>query len=192
MQTNRFLGIQLLLATRPLGFAIVCGAGSCLAADFSGQVVRVSDGDTISVMREGRAVAVRLEGIDCPENGQPFSRVAKETTSNLVFGREVRVSERGADRYGRIVGRVFVAEIDVSLDLVRRGVAWHFRRYSDERALAEAERDAKKAKTGLWIDPDPIPPWEWRRQRRDRRRIAHLLRPANLVIDTMGSLGSTY
>lgn len=131
-----------------------------------GRVVGVSDGDTITVLVEREQYRVRLEGIDCPESGQDFGRRAKEKTSDLVFGREVRVVVTDHDRYGRTVGRVFVEDLDVNLELVRAGMAWHFIRYSREKALAEAEREARAAKRGLWAQPNPIPPWEWRTSHR--------------------------
>jgi endonuclease YncB( thermonuclease family) len=123
------------------------------------------DGDTISVMHDGRAERVRLEGIDCPEDGHPFGKAAKQATSGLVFGHEVRVHAVGHDRYGRTIGRVYVGDIDVNLQVVRLGLAWHFKRYSSEEALAHAESDARTARRGLWSDPHALPPWEWRRTR---------------------------
>ena len=75
---------------------------------FTGRVVGVSDGNTISVMRDGHAVRVRLEGIDCPENSQDFGQRAKQFAAALVFQKTVTVDVRDVDRYGRLVGRVFV------------------------------------------------------------------------------------
>jgi len=141
-----------------LGWA-TSGAG---AENFSGRVVGVSDGDTISVMRDGRAVKVRLEGIDCPEGGQDFGQRAKQQTSALVFGKDVLVEVRDHDRYGRTVGRVYVGGNDVSLTLVQAGMAWHYKAYSSEATLAVAEEQARSAKRGLWGDPGAIPPWEYR------------------------------
>jgi endonuclease YncB( thermonuclease family) len=135
------------------------------AETFSGKVVGVSDGDTISVLRDGRAVKVRLHGIDCPESRQAFGQRAKQFSSGLVFGQRVTVEVRARDRYGRLVGRVFAKGAELNLELVRAGLAWHYKRYSDDPALAEAERAARAAKRGLWRDPSPVPPWEFRRSR---------------------------
>ena len=165
MQAEREAGITVLLAARRLILALTCATTTAFGADFSGRVVGVSDGDTISVMRDGRAVRVRLEGIDCPENGQPFGRAAKKATSELVSGRDVSVADHGLDRYGRTIGRIFIGHADLSLELVRLGMAWHFLRYSGDPALARAEEEARKAKRGLWVDADPLPPWEWRRHK---------------------------
>mgnify|MGYP001765834058 CR=1 FL=1 len=123
----------------------------------------VHDGDTISVMQEGRAVRIRLHGIDCPELHQPFGRAAKQTASSLVFKRDVRVVPVDVDAYGRLVADVYLGSLHVNLELVRRGFAWHYTRYSRDAALAAAEREARSARRGLWADSDPIPPWAWRR-----------------------------
>lgn len=73
---------------------------------FAGQVVGVTDGDTISVMHNGRAEKVRLHGIDCPEKGQAFGQRAKQFTSALVFGKEVTVTVHDSDKYGRTIDEV--------------------------------------------------------------------------------------
>lgn len=136
-----------------------------IPAPFDARVVAVHDGDTISVLREGRSVRLRLHGIDCPELGQAFGRAAKQTTSSLVFKRDVHVVPVDIDQYGRLVADVFVGSTSINLELVRRGFAWHFTRYSRDAALANAEREARSARRGLWADPRPVPPWAWRRSR---------------------------
>jgi len=128
---------------------------------FAGRVVGVTDGDTISVMRDGRSVRVRLEGIDCPERGQDFGQRAKQFTSEMAFGKDAVVDVRDVDRYGRLA-RVTVDGEDVSLALVRSGLAWHYTKYSRDPELAEAEMTAKSAQLGLWSRPAPTPPWEFR------------------------------
>jgi micrococcal nuclease len=144
---------------------VLCGAPVFAGEQFTGQVVGITDGDTISVMREGRAVRVRLEGIDCPEKGQEFSQRAKQFTSDMVFGKAVTVAVRDIDRYGRLVARVSFNGEDVSLALVRSGLAWHFTRYSSDPQLATAETVAKFGKVGLWSHTNPIAPWEFRRSK---------------------------
>ena len=130
---------------------------------FSGEVVGVTDGDTVRVMRDRTPVRVRLDGIDAPETRQPFFQRAKQLTSRFVFGKVARVEVRDVDQYGRLVARVYVDELDLSLALVEQGLAWHFTRYSDDQTLAEAERAARAAGVGLWRAPNPVPPWEFRR-----------------------------
>ena len=141
---------------------------------FTGKVVAVADGDTISVLRDGRAVRVRLEGIDCPEKGQDFSQRAKQFTSDPTFGKEVTIDVRDVDRYRRLVARVYVAGKDVSVALVEAGLAWHYTRYLRDLEPAKAERAGRLAKQGLWALANPVPPWEFRRQGRMVRKDVRL------------------
>lgn len=141
-----------------------------LGDTYDGKCVGVADGDTISVMHAGRAVKIRLEGIDCPELGQDFGTRAKQFTSSLVFGKDVEVKEHDVDRYGRTVARVFVGDLDLSLELVKAGLAWQYKRFSSDPVLAEAEVEARNAKRGLWSMPNPVPPWVYRRGRRMQGR----------------------
>jgi micrococcal nuclease len=134
---------------------------SLLAGEtYSSKCVGVTDGDTISVMKAGKAIKIRLEGIDCPESGQDFGAKAKQFTSALVFGKDIQVKEYNLDRYGRMVARIYVQGSDVSMELIRAGLAWHYKQYSSDQALAEAEERARKAKRGLCLMPNPVPPWE--------------------------------
>lgn len=138
---------------------VVIGLGSTQALDLA-KVVGVSDGDTITVLQDLQQTVIRLHGIDCPEGGADFSNRAKQFTSALVFGKEVRVVPVEIDRYGRTVARVYIDGKDVSLELVRAGWAWHFVRYApNDRELAQAEAEARAEKRGLWVMPNPVPPW---------------------------------
>ncbi len=137
--------------------------------DFVGKVVGVSDGDTIEVMRAGRAVRVRLNGIDCPESHQAYGTRAKQFTSELVFGKTVAVQIHGTDQYGRILGEVILPDgRSLNRELVRNGYAWWYRRYSNDPVLQQLEDEARRARRGLWRDRNPVPPWEFRRERRSR------------------------
>jgi endonuclease YncB( thermonuclease family) len=152
------LWLTLVLLT-PVGVAVSA------ADDYSGKVVGVSDGDTITVLRDRTPVKVRLKGIDCPETGQDFGSRAKSVTSELAFGKVVTVHPRQHDRYGRTVADVILPDGRIlNHELVRRGVAWWYRKYApNDSSLSRLEEDAKAAKIGLWSEPDPTPPWEWRR-----------------------------
>jgi micrococcal nuclease len=135
---------------------------------FTGKVVGVSGGDTIKVMREGKAVKVRLHGIDCPEKKQPFGTRAKQYTSEMAFGNEVEVRVQTTDRYGRLVGEVILpGGSSLNKELVFVGLAWWYRKYApNDLTLKALEAGARAEKKGLWADKNPIPPWEWRRGRR--------------------------
>ena len=136
--------------------------------DFSGQVVGITDGDSIHVMHNDRAEKVRLHGIDCPEKKQPFGRRAKQVTSALSFGQYVTVRRAGKDRYGRTLGTVELPNgTNLNYELVRQGWCWWFRKYSpSDTELESLERAARQAKKGLWVDPRPVPPWEYRKAKR--------------------------
>ena len=136
------------------------------AATFSGRCVAIGDGDTISVLKSGAAVKIRVEGIDCPELGQAFGTAARKFTASMVFGKIVQVREVTIDQYGRPVARVVVDGADLSLELVKAGLAWHYATYSSDPVLAAAELKARQSKIGLWSMSDPTPPWVYRRKRR--------------------------
>lgn len=135
---------------------------------FRGAVQRVTDGDTYRVLREdGRLVDVRLWGVDAPERGQPYGRAAAEAARRLVGGKTIRVSVEATDEYGRLLSRVEVEGRDVARELVRQGLAWRVEGQArGNRSLARLQQEARSAGQGLWAQPDPTPPWEWRRQQR--------------------------
>ncbi len=108
---------------------------------------------------------MRLSDIDTPERKQPFGTRAKQALSELAFGKQARVVEVTVDRYGRIVGRIYVDGIDVNREQMAQGFAWVYSKYSNDAELLELEAQAMEKGLGLLADPDPIPPWEWRRGR---------------------------
>lgn len=135
-----------------------------------GRVVKVFDGDSF-VMRSGdERVDVRVFGIDAPEKGQPFSQKARSRSRELLDGEEVVVRvTTPRDVHGRVVGEVFLEDgRSYAHVIVGEGLAWQFRRYSNDPAVAALERDAQRARRGLWRDRDPEPPWEFRRRKRHR------------------------
>ena len=157
---------QVLLSFLPL---ILLVTSPCLSSAFSGKVIRVADGDTITVLRDKEQVRIRLYGIDCPEKGQPYSKRAKNFTSKIVFGENVRVERITEDRYGLTVGMVFLGGLHLNEELIAVGLAWVYTRYCDRPICQKWKRlefEAREAKMGLWAEPNPIPPWEFRRERR--------------------------
>lgn len=148
-----------------LFLACACSRGE--AAD--GRVVGVRDGDSMVVLRGGIGVEVRLEGIDCPELAQKFGRAAKRFTADLVFGKQVRLVGKGRDRYDRELAEVFLADgRSLNRALVEAGLAWWYRNYSTDATLEALERTARRQRRGLWADPEPVPPWDFRAS--DQRR----------------------
>lgn len=136
------------------------------ADDLQGKVVGVLDGDTIEVLDAAKKPRrIRLAEIDAPEKAQAFGQRSKQALSDLCFAKQARVRIVDQDRYGRAVGRVFCEGQDANLSQVRQGMAWAYERYAKDPAILAAEREARAARRGLWADPNPVPPWQWRRQR---------------------------
>ena len=138
----------------------------CLAATLVNvQVVRVSDGDTITVQAADSVepVRVRLAQIDAPEKKQPYGPEAKAALTALLSAHSVTVEYEKTDRYGRIIGQVTADGVDVNRTLVETGMAWVYRDYPHTVAYEHAEAGAREAHRGLWTDPYPTPPWVYRR-----------------------------
>lgn len=155
----RSFQFALCLALLPWLFVFQAYADSA----YEGRVVGVSDGDTITVLVGGhKQIKVRLAEIDAPEKSQAFGQRTKQSLSDMVFGKTVRVEQRDVDRYGRVVGRVFIGGTDVNAEQVRQGMAWVYRQYLRDTALLTVEKEAREARRGLWSDPHPVPPWEYR------------------------------
>ena len=143
------------------------------AEQFTGKVVRISDGDTLGVLRDGKEVRVRLHGVDTPEKAQAFGTRAHQFTSELVFGKEGTVLVKDTDRYGRVVAEVLLPDgRSLNQELVKAGMAWWYQRYApNDTTLAQLEADARAAQRGLWAEAHPVPPWAWRRGERAPARV---------------------
>lgn len=140
------------------------------AASFQGKVVGVVDGDTITVMHEGETVTVDLDGIDCPEKKQPFGKEAEQFTSRLVSGQVVTIRPKTTRKYGGMVADVILPDSrNLSHQLVQAGLAWNNKNAPDDRILVDMEAKARTAKTGLWAEKNPTPPWEWRKSNPKKR-----------------------
>ena len=136
------------------------------AETLTGKVVKIADGDTLSILDAGQKVhKVRLVGIDAPEHDQPFGDKSSENLTKLVAGQQVEVLWTKRDRYHRILGKVIEDGRDINLAQIKAGMAWVYPKYARDRQLFEAQRAAQTAKVGLWADTAPIPPWDWRAQR---------------------------
>ncbi len=144
----------------------------CLAWAWSGMVVGVTDGDTIKVVgTHNKQVKIRLYGIVCPEGGQAFGKKAKQFTSDMFFGKIVEVDPVTVDRHGRTIALVYDTNgKSLNEELIRAGLAWVYTRYCDW-AICETweglEAEAREAKRGLWSSPHAVPPWEFRRKKRE-------------------------
>lgn len=131
------------------------------------EVVGVSDGDTITAMcQDNERLKIRLAEIDAPEKAQPFGMRAKQSLSDLCFGKQVEITKQARDRYGRTVARIQCEGTDANAEQVRRGMAWVYDKYVKDRSLYQLQDQAKTAHVGLWSDNSPTPPWAWRKARR--------------------------
>lgn len=141
------------------------------AQDMQCRVVAVLDGDTLQCLAGLRRTTVRLGQIDAPEKAQPFGLRAKYALAARVFGREVRLQRQETDKYGRLVARVWLGELDINRQQVSDGWAWVYRQYAHEAAYYAAERSARAERAGLWADARPVAPWDWRRGERVGRSL---------------------
>ena len=127
----------------------------------------ITDGDTFKLLVEDSIeYKIRLHGIDCPEKAQAFSQVAKKSLSDMIFGQEVKVEYAKKDRYGIIIGKVFVGNLYVNEELIKQGMAWHFTKYDQNPKWQELEQEARAQKIGLWTDSDPMAPWLYRKNKK--------------------------
>lgn len=134
------------------------------AKTIDGKVVKIADGDTFTLLTTAKEqFRVRLLHIDCPENGQPFGKIARHALSTLIYNKQVKVYYDKRDRYKRILGNVYLGNLYVNMEMVKMGYAWHFKKYSVSPAFEQEERNARSRKLGLWVDLHPVAPWVWRK-----------------------------
>ena len=139
-------------------------------AEVVGRVVSVHDGDTLTVLVDRRQVKIRLKDIDAPEMGQRFGRNARQSLSDMCFGKMAAIEIGARDRYRRAIAQVTCSGTDANAEQVRRGLAWTYARYAPrDSPLFAVEEEARTARRGLWMDPAPVAPWDWRRSGRQSR-----------------------
>ena len=143
---------------------------SLFSAEIKGKVVAVTDGDTITVLDEMDKgnFKIRLDKIDAPEKQQAFGNKAKQFLSSLIFGKQVSIRYKAIDRYGRILGVIYCDGAEINLVMVQNGYAWHYSYYDQPPAYIQAEKQARADKKGLWADPNPVNPYEFRKMQKKR------------------------
>jgi endonuclease YncB( thermonuclease family) len=153
--------------------ALFIAATSTWAFSYDGIVVNIADGDTVTVLDNGKLQhKVRLAGIDAPEKTQPYGNVSRQNLAQLVFQKQVTVEFEKLDRYKREIGKVLIGGTDANLEQVKSGLAWHYKQYqheqspADRQTYSESEVEAAKARRELWQDANPVPPWEFRKAKR--------------------------
>jgi micrococcal nuclease len=130
------------------------------------KVVGVADGDTLTILQDNRQVKIRLANIDAPEKSQPFGQRSKQSLSNLCWKKDAQYETQDVDRYGRVVAVVTCDGVEVNRAQVKRGMAWVYPRYNKDRSLPAIQESAAANHSGLWRDPNPVPPWEYRKSKR--------------------------
>jgi endonuclease YncB( thermonuclease family) len=166
-----------------------------------GKVIGILDGDTIDVLDSSKVThRIRLTGIDAPEKAQAFGQRSKEHLSDLVFGKQVEVDGGKTDKYGRMVGKVLVRGVDANLEQLKSGFSWHYKQYASEQSVSDrelysnAEVAARSSHAGLWRDPKPMPPWEWRHRGKDEPTVTSIASgcPCNAPTQCTGPKGGHY
>ena len=188
MKPYRVLLATCLTLFASYGFTEPCDTSSCLERE----VVDIVDGDTLLVGGAGNGfeTRLRLTEIDSPDRMQPWGTRAKEALGDKVLHRRIRIASNGEDRFGRLLGRVYLGHRDINREMVREGHAWAYREYLTDKSLLEDERRAREMRAGWWSLPEGnrMPPWEWRRNGRPTTAPALADESSTLDGDTKISL----
>lgn len=140
-----------------------CIALGAQAETFSAKVIAVMDGDTVMVLRDGQKLKVRLANIDAPEKDQVFGKQSRESLLAMVNKKQVQIDSQAVDQYGRIVALVSVDGRNVNQEQVKRGMAWEYSHYHADKTYIALQNDAQQLRRGLWVQPHPLAPWQWRK-----------------------------
>ncbi len=151
-----------------------------------GRVVSVHDGDTVTLLMTGnKQVKIRLAQIDAPESAQAFGQQSKQSLSDIVFNKTVKVEKETIDKYGRTVGTIFVDDLDANREQIKQGMAWAYREYLHDQSLVSDEDIARQSKMGLWSSSNPVPPWEY-------RHAGKKTKSANIIAPVIEQPNSTF
>jgi endonuclease YncB( thermonuclease family) len=140
----------------------------------SAKVIGIKDGDTVEIIdKQNNTVTLRLAEVDCPEKKQPFGTKAKQFTADLVYLKTIKYIVTNKDRYGRYIAKIYFENKYLSAEIIKKGMGWQYKKYSTSKELAKFEQQARSKKIGLWIDPNPIYPSEWRKAKKSRNRKSY-------------------
>ena len=135
----------------------------------TGKVIKIVDGDTFDILMDNQAtIRIRMNGIDCPERKQDYYQVCKDALGTYIFGKEVSLITNGRDKYMRTIAEVFISKEDINLKMIANGYAWHYKKYSSDTKMAQAEIDARNNKVGLWAKMNPVAPWDFRNKKNEK------------------------
>jgi micrococcal nuclease len=138
------------------------------AQTLTGKVIGVKDGDTVVVIdATNNQTTLRLAEVDCPEKAQAFGNKAKQFTSDQVYLKQIKYKVTTTDRYGRSIAEVYYDNNKyLSAEIIKHGFGWQYKQYSTSKLLANLEQKARQNKRGLWIEPNPIYPSNFRRNKK--------------------------
>ncbi|HXU94153.1 MAG TPA: thermonuclease family protein, partial [Gallionella sp.] len=143
--------------------SLLFAGGAAQGAEFVAKVIAVLDGDTVLIKRTNGLKKIRLAGIDAPEKAQTFGETSRRSLADMVLGQQVKITSEAIDQYGRMVAHLNMGGLDVNAEQLRRGMAWEYSRFHNDRAMLALQEEAKREPRGLWALSDPMPPWEWRK-----------------------------
>jgi endonuclease YncB( thermonuclease family) len=152
-----------------ISFNVFCFGQTALNGYF--KVIKIIDGDTYDILVNGKAVRIRVDAIDAPERSMPFGKVSKSYLASLIAGKSIHVIQKDIDMHHRVVGRAFMNHdaLDISKEMIRAGMAWHYLKYSNDPILHQTEQIARSKRIGLWSDPNAQAPWDYRKEKRKRK-----------------------
>lgn len=162
--------------------ALALGTLLAGADELRGRIVRVSDGDTVTVLDAANTQhKIRLLDIDAPESSQAFGQKSRDLLASFIAGKDVRVEFSEKDQYGRVLGTIFLDDLDVNLKMVEEGMAWRYH-YSKNPRYGAAMDAARTARRGLWADRDPLDPWAFRKLKKGGAPAATSVPAAPVVV----------
>lgn len=135
-----------------------------------GKVVSVADGDTVTIITDNNErVRIRLYGIDAPEKGQDFANKSREYLNDLCYGKRVSIDKKGVDQYNRVLGVIYIGDLNLNQEMVRTGLAWYYDYFVKDPHMEELEQIARQKKLNIWSMKNPIPPYEYRKSQRNNK-----------------------
>ena len=150
-------------------FLILLFCSYANSLELVGKVIKVSDGDTITLLTDDKVShKIRLNDIDAPEKKQAFGNKSRDNLASYIAGEIVTVKYKSKDRYGRVLGTIYFDNLDINLQQVKNGYAWVYKQYSKNQTYYQEEQKARDLKKGLWIEKEPIAPWEFRQQKKTK------------------------
>lgn len=162
----RYIILALLMFFNCIFIATPYAAAKNLYNNIPGIVTKVYDGDTLTLQNNNGIYKIRLSGIDAPERRQAYGNVSRNHLYNMVRNKFVYAEVHDKDRYGRYVAKIIIDNIDINAEMLKTGLAWHYKQYDKNPKYARLEQEAKENRRGLWIEKNPIPPWIYRKTKK--------------------------